>query len=68
MTRAYRYAPAGVVSMMNLLNPVFGAAFGIYLFHEGLAAFQWAGMGLVGIVDRIFDVRSIKSRCASITL
>ena len=47
MTRAYRYAPAGVVSMMNLLNPVFGAAFGLLFFGESLAAMQWAGMGMV---------------------
>jgi drug/metabolite transporter (DMT)-like permease len=47
MTRAYRYAPAGVVSMMNLLNPVFGAGFGLILFGENLAGLQWAGMAMV---------------------
>lgn len=48
MTQAYRYASAGVVSMMNLLNPIFGAAIGLLVFDERLIWFQWMGMVMVG--------------------
>lgn len=68
MTKAYQYAPAGVVSMMNLLNPVFGAAFGLFLFHERLAAFQWLGMALVGISLAGLTMRSGSLRKASSSL
>jgi drug/metabolite transporter (DMT)-like permease len=68
MTKAYRYAPAGVVSMMNLLNPVFGAAFGIVLFHESLAAFQWMGIALVGVSILGLTTRSTSGRSALIAL
>jgi drug/metabolite transporter (DMT)-like permease len=49
MTQAYRFAPAGVVSMMGLMNPVFGVALGIGLFHESIGVLQWAGILLVAV-------------------
>ena len=58
MTRAYRYAPAGIVSLMALLNPAFGAAFGLFLFHESMKASQWLGMSLVGLAIGLLTVRS----------
>jgi drug/metabolite transporter (DMT)-like permease len=48
MTQGYRHAPAGIVSMMSLLNPVFGAAFGLIVFRDHLLLIQWMGMVLVG--------------------
>ena len=47
MTHAYRYAPAAVVSLMNLLNPIFGALFGFWLFNEWLSFSQGLGMILI---------------------
>jgi drug/metabolite transporter (DMT)-like permease len=47
MTHAYRYAPASVVSLMNLLNPIFGAVFGFMWFNEWLSPMQGAGMVII---------------------
>jgi len=47
MTQAYRYAPAGQVSTMGLMNAAFSALFGWVLFDERLAGLQWLGMGLL---------------------
>jgi drug/metabolite transporter (DMT)-like permease len=47
MTRAYRYARAGVVSTMGLLNAVFSSLFGWMLFGETLGAWQWVGLSIM---------------------
>lgn len=47
MTHGYRFAKAGIVSTMNLLNAAFAALLGIALFNEHLALIQWAGMALL---------------------
>jgi drug/metabolite transporter (DMT)-like permease len=47
MTQAYRYAPAGVVSTMGLLNPMYGVALGATLFNEWLSPAQWLGFAIV---------------------
>ncbi len=48
MTQGYRYAKAGVVSLMNLLTPAFSAILGWWLLQETLASMQFAGMALIG--------------------
>ncbi len=48
MTQAYRYAAAGLVSTMSLMNAVFSASLGWLLLGEVLVPIQWAGMVLVG--------------------
>lgn len=48
MTQGYRFAPAGLVSTMSLLNAAFSAAFGWFLFDERLATVQWLGMAILG--------------------
>lgn len=68
MTRAYRHAPAGVVSLMSLLNPVFGAVIGFFVFREALAAMQWAGVALVGTALAGLTTQSARSRTASSVL
>jgi drug/metabolite transporter (DMT)-like permease len=65
MTRAYRHAPAGVVSMMNLLNPVFGAAIGLFVFREAITAFQGLGILLVGIALAGLTAQGARSRAAA---
>jgi drug/metabolite transporter (DMT)-like permease len=47
MTQGYRFAQAGLVSTMGLLNAAFTAAFGWLLFDERLAGAQWVGMVIV---------------------
>ncbi len=49
MTEAYRYAPAGIVSTMNLLNVVWGSVLGLWLFGESLHGVQWVGMSFLAI-------------------
>lgn len=44
MTHAYRFAPAGKVSTMSLLNAVFSAVLGALLFDERLGGAQIIGM------------------------
>lgn len=60
MTRAYRYARAGVVSMMNLLNPLFVAGLGLLIFREPLDALQWFGMTLLLSAMTGLTLRRIK--------
>lgn len=48
MTQGYRFAAAGLVSTMGLLNAVFAVLFGWVFFAEALAAIQWIGMILLG--------------------
>lgn len=40
MTKAYRFAPAGITNTMNLLNVAFAAIFGWILFNETLILVQ----------------------------
>lgn len=49
MTQGYRFAKAGIVSTMGLLNAAFTSFFGWLLFGERLSLLQWLGMGVVGI-------------------
>lgn len=43
MTHAYRFAPAGPVSVMGLLTPTFAVLIGYLAFNEHLALIQWIG-------------------------
>ncbi len=47
MTQGYRYAAAGLVSTMSLMNAAFASLFGWLVFSETLAPGQWAGMLLL---------------------
>jgi drug/metabolite transporter (DMT)-like permease len=47
MTQGYRFAKAGVVSLMNLLTPAFSAIIGWLLLKESLSPGQFAGMVLI---------------------
>ncbi len=49
MTQAYRYARAGIVSTMGLLNAALSAVFGWWLFGETLHLGQWAGLTLMAL-------------------
>jgi len=49
MTQGYRFAQAGLVSMMGLLNAAYTAIFGWILFNEQLSSIQWAGMLIVAV-------------------
>lgn len=47
MTQGYRFAPAGRVSTMSLLNAAFSALLGWALFSERLELIQWGGLILM---------------------
>lgn len=47
MTQGYRYAAAGLVSTMGLMNAGFAALFGWLVFGELLSPVQWMGMALL---------------------
>ena len=47
MTQAYRFAKAGVASLMNLLTPAFSAILGWVLLNENLSPMQFGGMAMV---------------------
>jgi S-adenosylmethionine uptake transporter len=48
MTQAYRFAPAPMVSVLNLLNAPGVALLGYFFFGEVLLPGQWVGIALVG--------------------
>jgi drug/metabolite transporter (DMT)-like permease len=62
MTHAYRFAPAGIVSTMNLLNAAFSAVLGWTLFGETLDRLQWAGLVVLGIGIASVTLSAGKSR------
>ena len=49
MTQGYRYAAAGLVSIMGLMNAAFSMLFGWVIFAENLTSAQWVGMVLLGL-------------------
>lgn len=48
MTRAYRHAPAGIVSSMGLLTVAFTTAWGWLFLGESFEAIQWVGVAILG--------------------
>jgi drug/metabolite transporter (DMT)-like permease len=60
MTQAYRYAPAGVVSTMNLMSAGFAAILGWLVFHESLAWSQWIGMMTLATAIGLMTLSSSK--------
>ena len=49
MTHAYRYAPAGVVSVLSLMNAPFSALLGYWVFGEVIELWQWFGIFILGV-------------------
>ncbi|MCM2279107.1 MAG: DMT family transporter [Oligoflexia bacterium] len=62
MTRAYRHAPAGIVSTMSLLNAAISAFFGWAIFGETLGWLQWFGMGLIAVGIGVITLRTKNPR------
>lgn len=56
MTRAYQEAETKVVSAISYAGIIWGTAFGLFLFDESYAWFQYVGMGLV-ILGMVLNVR-----------
>jgi len=49
MTQGYRFAAAGIVSAMSLLNAAFSVLLGWILFQETLGIGQWGGLLLIAL-------------------
>ena len=62
MTRAYREAPATLVSIMGLMGTGFSVLWGVFYFKESLHPVQWIGITLIvmGIVLVLVFGRPIK--------
>lgn len=62
MTRAYLYAPTGMVSTFGLLTPVLTSFFAFIFFHEYLTPLQWLGMGVLGFsLSRIAGAKKVQA-------